>query len=1689
MSLSTLFGIGSKPTSPASSAAPPASSSATITVPLPVHGAASTDQQPDDIISSTRTDLSVSGARSTRVAPLHADNSARDSTSADDDEQENDLEFAPSLRVKFAQECLKKAQLAYDGAAQQASTLAQQFAEVDVDDASYDELERRFQRQQTKLALLLKHLQAARDGVDAAARPASRSQPHDVHSHAPPPRPPRDSVLRNSDIPKWVPANDPSAGGKAIRASRYIRQLNDIFDYYELPSAKRLQALLLGCLHTTAEASVRHKLATSPTWVELSEWFVHTFESQTLDWVAKKALQRSKQQGMPILAYNTQYLNLIYDSNNQELLNAKSTVQHYLDSLDTAGGNKVAQFIASKSDDAPKTLAEVMDFAARLLVHEEEQRAANEAADRKLLNLPQPSKAKAKPEKQRFQYTGARCSECGWHGDHRSGCTKGPNKAQQAQQRPTPPTASAKRTQPTPSTAIDAKSVKVDKAVSKQMVAKPKPILRSARSYATYADAVTSPLQFVGLAPLSPHTASSDAPRIGELITLPLRINNKRVFALLDSGANISTMDVSAAHQLQLSMTQSTVTAIDAAASPLPIVGDTPVVEVSVHGRKSVPHVFAITQRADKDADDNTPTIVVGTDLLFRLGVSISGLPITFPPDTDNPEQSTDEWLDATSSALRHAGEAQSIGAGNVLAQLAPVIAENAALPADKPCSAPQAVMTIPLPHLKTNKSYFRPPFVGKSVDEQLKRDFVDAWLRDDFIEAVPPNEVYNTPLFLVARNGKFRPVFDATHINRDLELPPNTIPLVARTIESTRQFEFVSLLDLSQGFNQAVLAESSRDITCFRVGNQTYRWKRLPFGFSPVPAFFQTLIASIIATLDLLPHEFVCNYSDDIIITTTAGGAAAHAALVEKVIRAFTAHHLRINNDKNRIMFTQVRMLGRLVTPHAVGIASNQLEFLEDFEPPRTLAAVQSLIGSLNYLRDHIPRYEALTARLSRFKSNSDVKNWNADDDDALMTLRRVLALVPQLHHEPPPSIQLHVAHDASLDGCGAYLFYYEDNVEDDAHRRFLRFASKRFGPAQVRQSAYGRELYGLLFAINVFEPYFKFRRIQLHTDQYALTKLLDEPTKAPPTAARHIDRVLEFAPDIRHQAGSSARHLLPDALSRLLAPYDALHEAPVIGRVLATTAADRKRQREARVQPDAADLPVLTPLTHDDPGPATPQRDVQQMARRLAAVTEPPPEEQRRLVVETHNRLHQGTLHTVDAILREGYAWDTMRQDVDLQCRNCLQCLQFNVANRHFAPARSILADKPLDLVQADFCGPMPQATPCASTMLLIIHDVCTRYTWLRATSDRRADTVVKVFQAIFDDFGPPLSILTDNAPEFMSERFVLYVSHVEKASLRHSAPYQPRSNGGSEATVKQVKRLFNKLYDATQPWTHCLGAVQRALNERIMQRTGSSPFTLMFGRAPNSLAHQTVADNEQQQQQRMEALANIVWPIIRKRADTHTDAERKRTDEQRRFVLADNVNGEPAENDIVFVRNHRHSVGSPKYFGPFIAQRADPPGKRLVNLLSYPLTEESKVLKRHVPMDHLKVVRRIDFDAVNSVDGEDDVEPVVPIPPANFVDVESLSPTQFEDLMHESTAPTTADDASQPVIQDFHVEDGRFRYKVLYPDGSKTFEDEGVGLTSAAVAAYWADRVQRGASSREREEKRLERSRKRHAQQPLS
>ena len=300
------------------------------------------------------------------------------------------------------------------------------------------------------------------------------------------------------------------------------------------------------------------------------------------------------------------------------------------------------------------------------------------------------------------------------------------------------------------------------------------------------------------------------------------------------------------------------------------------------------------------------------------------------------------------------------------------------------------------------------------------------------------------------------------------------------------------------------------------------FQWKRLPFGLSSAPSYFQMVMSIITKGLDGV--KFLM---DDIIVCGKS--KAEHDSRLERLCKRLHDYHVLINMDKSIFGVPTVDFVGHTVSADGVKPLKSNITAIENLEVPTNSKKVRSLLGAANFYRKFIPHFSDIVEPLVALTRKEEAFVWSGPQQRAFDQLKTSLTSASVLAHFDPDLSTL-VTTDASGVALGAYL----SQVHHNGVERTVAFASRTLSATERAYSTSEREALACIWACEHWHYYLYGRHFTLRTDHSALKALLSGGQKGrkPMRLLRWADRLQQYDYDIQYRSGPD--NVVADLLSR---------------------------------------------------------------------------------------------------------------------------------------------------------------------------------------------------------------------------------------------------------------------------------------------------------------------------------------------------------------------------------------------------------------------------------------------------------------------------------------------------------------------------------------------------------------------------
>ena len=203
-----------------------------------------------------------------------------------------------------------------------------------------------------------------------------------------------------------------------------------------------------------------------------------------------------------------------------------------------------------------------------------------------------------------------------------------------------------------------------------------------------------------------------------------------------------------------------------------------------------------------------------------------------------------------------------------------------------------------------------------------------------------------------------------------------------------------------------------------------------------------------------------------------------------------------------------------------------------------------------------------------------------------------------------------------------------------------------------------------------------------------------------------------------------------------------------------------------------------------------------------------------------------HPGIV-TTKAVARSYVWWPGINEDIERLTKDCTACQdsQNNPARAQphpWTPSRG-----PWDRIHIDYCGPVN------SKMWLIVIDSYSK--WIEAIDMRSCTTsgaTIKELRKMFARFGLPVSLVSDNGQQFVSEEMKTFL----KANGIQHIPvpkYSPQCNGLAEKAVQSFKKAMEQAGRVSADFDLSLQRWLLHYRNTPQCKTKQTPAMMMFSR----------------------------------------------------------------------------------------------------------------------------------------------------------------------------------------------------------------------------------------------------------------
>ena len=522
------------------------------------------------------------------------------------------------------------------------------------------------------------------------------------------------------------------------------------------------------------------------------------------------------------------------------------------------------------------------------------------------------------------------------------------------------------------------------------------------------------------------------------------------------------------------------------------------------------------------------------------------------------------------------------------------------------------------------------------------------------------------------------------------------------------------------------------------------------------------------------------------------------HDSRLRAAFQAIQQAGLTLNGDKCVFNQTCVSFLGHIISSDGISQDPQKTRAITHMSPPTNVTQLRRFLGMINQMSKFSSNLAELSQPLRELLSPKRTWIWGQPQAESFEKLKAELATPKVLAHYDVTA-DTKISADASSYGLGAVLLQ-----RHNGEWKPIAFASRSLTDTERRYAQIEKEALAITWACEKFSEYVLGKQILLETDHKPLVPILGKKSldSLPPRVLCFRLRLMRFEYTIKHVPGKEL--YTPDTLSRApvnnqldsLTKLSARDIELFIHTLTDLLPASKDRlqiYRQAQASDDVcaklieyckSDWP-----THKPKGVLSKYwqfRGELSLCDNLLLYGT-------RIVVpdkmkhETLQKIHQGHQGIQRCRLRVNTSvwWPGVSRDMEEFVRSCLECQQSAILPRE-PLLQSPLPSHPWERVTSDLFEHKK------STYLLVV-DYFSRFVEIEKLTSTTSSSVITHLKAIFSRHGIPATLITDNGPQYSSEK-------MNKFSLTYgfqhvtSSPHYHQSNGQAERAVRTVKSLLS-------------------------------------------------------------------------------------------------------------------------------------------------------------------------------------------------------------------------------------------------------------------------------------------------------
>ena len=334
------------------------------------------------------------------------------------------------------------------------------------------------------------------------------------------------------------------------------------------------------------------------------------------------------------------------------------------------------------------------------------------------------------------------------------------------------------------------------------------------------------------------------------------------------------------------------------------------------------------------------------------------------------------------------------------------------------------------------------------------------------------------------------------------------------------------STIDLCSGYYHIGLMRESRAKSAFVMPMGKWQFKRMPFGLSQAPAYFQLLIDKVLMGCS----SFAMGYLDDIIIFSKT--EEEHLQHLEEIFVRLRKFGFKMKREKCSFFKKHIQYLGHLVSERGFEPLPEKLESIRKMPAPRTAKEVKQFLGLIGYYRKFVPHFADISRPLTKLTRHNIVFEWTDQCSKAFNHLHELLMEYPILRYPDPKQGNILYTDASGIGWLGALTQEHLDE-KGKLKNHPICYISGQFRGSQLNWAALTKEAYAIYMSVHRLSFYVTDAEVTIRSTHLPLKKFLNKQTMNSKVNNWAVE-LEQFRLHLEWIPGT--RNLLADSLSRLL-------------------------------------------------------------------------------------------------------------------------------------------------------------------------------------------------------------------------------------------------------------------------------------------------------------------------------------------------------------------------------------------------------------------------------------------------------------------------------------------------------------------------------------------------------------------------